>query len=1117
MRYRTSVLEIDFTMEKGDIQDLIGELQSCGLEMDEEQLACCHRAACIIEDITAQQCRQVIGEAHRNPVLQVFMSDGWSCDMRQRASASHGDIRVDRSGRLRTEYCLQRSIVKSRKGDQVRMAIKIERPRPLMTKKCADIWSAATDFCPILALAGHKGVGIHVYLQDGLFAKPFGRRMIARHSLFWEPAYCPLTFQCEADRALAELRDWVYFSSCYAHSCSKALKWGMRSLVVAGGEEVLDAVHISVSSLLRASTGLFLVVPEFIVTFVVFDLPELETTDDVEWLWTALDVPPKLMQLFLKVNPQWYGQRLHCSASLGQDLEAVKAVTTVIHFCLHWCDFSETRWTKVGLCGRMFLRSLCIGVDVLVKLAMKHDAVCKWHLGGFGKKCSPAVRNYLAVAALAGRPSEGMLMKLMKDDRFLLHHARCLDILQTEHRYVETGPEYAYSRISAILNVDCDWYRTSVLESSLTSISYLHMDCFASLSTAPLKYTVGNVVANIECLKGEEGITDALTLKWQQLAELGYESEVVAGIELLKESSFTTIIVEQAHASGSLIMKRHTQLNTESLLARMTVHNCRMLFCDSHLEKQLSHLNSLLDRINKQQGNVHSTGAREMYIKALIAEAKKDREQGGPSHNALRLSIFKHHAKPFGQLGPGHVAALNLRASVYNKNKIDTLDESRVHVQEQIQTLMAKDAEVRQHGKTNHMDTIRFGACEFQRFGELWPQFSDKDCQGRVKAAPNGIPHAMAALLAEMEERVFVQKPQQPDWVSKMVDLRDHFALCGFYADSTHPCATVAYKLLLSIAQPRRLVFLECRRRPFRVSGMVAYGSYEYEAFRIVNHTQVPWQNSSDIWVLPEMRVLGSTVVTFGEALPWITFTRHLKLTALNTRAQGAGGSGPRVKVDEETLRLLQLEFPWLSLQELLEILKQKLAPQAGGAQGAAGGSSAGGAARVAGAEPPPTPPEMPEDIAARVLDELEVIRAEVAGCQHEGIQYFRLRVLGGPWSVRLKRTLTTDFGSYAKDKSVSKWCDKTGFPVRKSFATNHYGNANARMLAEEVQRRGNYFFSAWVTADCIVPFDFAAAAAVYSAPQEYHTWFDALPMASYSSQAAFQITNLVLRPMTEE
>ena len=42
MRYRTSVLELELTMEKADIQDLIEELQSCGLEMDEAQLASCH-------------------------------------------------------------------------------------------------------------------------------------------------------------------------------------------------------------------------------------------------------------------------------------------------------------------------------------------------------------------------------------------------------------------------------------------------------------------------------------------------------------------------------------------------------------------------------------------------------------------------------------------------------------------------------------------------------------------------------------------------------------------------------------------------------------------------------------------------------------------------------------------------------------------------------------------------------------------------------------------------------------------------------------------------------------------------------------------------------------------
>jgi len=160
---------------------------------------------------------------------------------------------------------------------------------------------------------------------------------------------------------------------------------------------------------------------------------------------------------------------------------------------MHWTDFSETRWTKVGLCGRYFLRSLCIGIDKLAYLAMKHDAVCKWHLGGFSKRCGDSVRQYLATAALSARPSEAMIFELMEDDRFLLTHDRCLEVLLDEHRYLELAPAYFYETISAILNVDCDWYRTSVLESSLTSISYLQMDMFGSLSAEPLKYVIGNL------------------------------------------------------------------------------------------------------------------------------------------------------------------------------------------------------------------------------------------------------------------------------------------------------------------------------------------------------------------------------------------------------------------------------------------------------------------------------------------------------------------------------------------------------------------------------------------------------------------------------------------------
>ena len=103
------------------------------------------------------------------------MSDGWSTDIRKRASESSHGVSVQKTGRFRTEFLIQRIIVKAVVNQEMKMAMKIERPRPLAAKKCNDIFSAACDHCPLLKLQGHKGISMSVYLQDGLSAVPFGK------------------------------------------------------------------------------------------------------------------------------------------------------------------------------------------------------------------------------------------------------------------------------------------------------------------------------------------------------------------------------------------------------------------------------------------------------------------------------------------------------------------------------------------------------------------------------------------------------------------------------------------------------------------------------------------------------------------------------------------------------------------------------------------------------------------------------------------------------------------------------------------------------------------------------------------------------------------------------
>ena len=1127
-------------MEPSEIQDLIHELQSPSLVMDENQLANAQRACAVVEDIATERCREVIRLAHKGPVLQMFMSDGWSCDMRYREASCFEDNRVESRARMRTEFLLQRALLKCRRGDELHLAVKIQRPRPLATKKCDDVWCAASEFCPVLALSGHKGIGIHVYIQDGLFASPFGKRMLARHALFWQKAHCPLTFTTDAEMFLAELRDWVYTTGCFARSCSKALKWGMRALVV-GCDELLEAIHISVSALLRGSQGLFRAVPEFIAGFVVLDVPEVDNTEDIVWFWTCLDVHPKLIDLFVRVNPQWRGDRLHCSASLSGAPDMMTALTTCIHACMHWTDFSETRWTKVGVCARQFLKSLCIGIDKISHLAMGNDAVCKWHLGGFHKKCSGPVRLYLATAALSARPTEAMLLELLEDDRFLLKHDRCLDALLLEHRFLEKAPAYFFETISAIVNVDCDLYRASVLESSLTSISYLQMDIFGELSKAPLKYVIGNLQDNIELLKNDDDATDPLTLKWKGLATLCFEEELAQGLELFRETAFTTTLVEQAHASGSLTMRRHPTLEINSLIARMTLHNCRMLFCDSALDRQLSHLQSLLDRTDKQLSNVHHTGARQMYVKALLEEVEAQRLRGRPSDTSVRLSVFKHHSKCFDELGGGQVAALRQRASVFNAKKVESLDVSRTHILGQLGLLRERAEEEKRHGLVNHMKSIRYRQEDYARFSDLWAQYTPREYSNRLLAPPNGIPPAMQTLLRNQMAKSVLPEVKHPDWLSYMVDLRDDFAGTAFFADSKNPNGDVMYKLLLAIAQPRRVMFLECHRVKRLLSEQTSHGCYQYQAFRIIPHGRVPWKDSSDIWVIPQSWVKASEVHTAGEPVPFSVYTRFLRRPA-PARTKGEGTSGPRsTRYDLELLHLLHVEYPWLTMAEIMELLKMN-SPQASaqqpmarplpsGASSSSTGNTPQGSAQQPRATPQPSgassssrgqgssrpeAEELPEDIVARVHDNIAAIRAAVGEDNHETRSFFNLKALGGPWSVKQGKALTTDFQSIAKDKSIATWCANTLFPERKSFSTNHYGHLNARMLAEEVGRRGDYFYGAWEADECAVPYDYNPLVAGYRSPVDYINWFDELPLNSPSARAAFEIREMVPYPLLE-
>ena len=58
-----------------------------------------------------------------------------------------------------------------------------------------------------------------------------------------------------------------------------------------------------------------MILPAFIATHVVFDRPDPLDSEELAQLWTALDIEPKLLDMFIRVNPEWDGKSLKVSES----------------------------------------------------------------------------------------------------------------------------------------------------------------------------------------------------------------------------------------------------------------------------------------------------------------------------------------------------------------------------------------------------------------------------------------------------------------------------------------------------------------------------------------------------------------------------------------------------------------------------------------------------------------------------------------------------------------------------------------------------------------------------------------------------------------------------------
>ena len=192
------------------------------------------------------------------PLLYCHSSDGWSRTVTETKHVRFDDHLVQRRGRLRAEFLLERELLKTLdENGRIHLAMTFTPPRPMLAGKSGwHIFQAATERRDLLRLQAPSNMVLNWYVQDGLHSDQFGRRQAGRHALFYEMLYGDI-----GSDPSAEERGIVLSWRCSLHVASSAIHWGQ--LGFAPSPTTVDDIHIGINSLRNSSLTILELVDEF--------------------------------------------------------------------------------------------------------------------------------------------------------------------------------------------------------------------------------------------------------------------------------------------------------------------------------------------------------------------------------------------------------------------------------------------------------------------------------------------------------------------------------------------------------------------------------------------------------------------------------------------------------------------------------------------------------------------------------------------------------------------------------------------------------------------------------------------------------------------------------------
>ena len=684
---------------------------------------CTRLALSVAAVLRAQWTRTLqLARLQSRPTMMIYASDGWGCTLAQAHTVQLGPFKLQRSGRARAEFLLERGALKTIDSlNRITMNMRFCAPRLLSAGKSGwHIWAVAVDFHPYLKDEVGDAFAISWYVQDGLHVGGMRRRMLARHTLYHDA--CEEAAD-EPDGTLKREKDLTVTWKCTSHAVSNALKWGLAEVT---SEQMLDDLAIGILSLINSSEEVLQAVDYFLFSRVVWEGDE-GGTQEREELWRWLGVPDAMVPIVMEVDPVWMADKsmLRVSRKLAGTANGLEKVRSVMTYFMSWRRFSLTRWGGVVSSCRRLVCSLLIGVDYLCKQVFRDGN--SYHLHGY-KRINSDVRRLAVIGSIGMQALERFALELLEDDRLLLRASELSNKLKRDAAMTQAVPAHVWQPLAECIGepgFSSHHLRDRTLRCMLTAMGYVHMHVFRQLQEHPFKLTQGDVGEKIDALlcgpPPEE--MNANRIRTALLCGVS-RTEVTRLLLLLRDAPCSTGMVEKGHSHAAVVHRQHRLYGPALLAARSLVLQTSPLFQaprtnvrgpEARLRKRLATLKS----------KVVAYSPRHHFCKLLMSENAS--AEGPRDRKARMMRAVSMHSSMFDTLHPIEQEVLREEAASEKRRRVEANQREVERLSAEVRALEAEAktaaaSDVRKFGVRNVVDAVRFSSAEIAEVERLFMQ-----------------------------------------------------------------------------------------------------------------------------------------------------------------------------------------------------------------------------------------------------------------------------------------------------------------------------------------------------------------------------------------------------------